>query len=183
MLPRLMKLACNNGFAGGPMILTPCPYDPINGEQAGSQSASLRPAATSPSLMSRPSLRAPPSHSTCSLTGRGTASKVNSSCCPLRPRTTPFPEQNSILGLTYGVLLWADMNAATPLGAWGRSVISLGIEVHQGSATGPLVANCTTNPQFNPPPTAESATTVARQSQNLTSRPFSPKWLARKIWI
>ena len=24
------------------------------------------------------------------------------------------------------VLLWADMNAATPLGAWGRSVMSLG---------------------------------------------------------
>ena len=24
-----------------------------------------------------------------------------------------------------GVLLWADMNAATPLGAWGRSVLSL----------------------------------------------------------
>ena len=51
--------------------------------------------------------------------------KVNSSCCPLRPRTTPFPEENSILGVLYGVLLWVDMNAATPLGAWGRSVISL----------------------------------------------------------
>ena len=51
--------------------------------------------------------------------------KANSSCCPLRPRTTPFPEEKSILGVIYGVLLWADMNAATPLGAWGRSVICL----------------------------------------------------------
>ena len=31
-----------------------------------------------------------------------------------------------MLGVTHGVLLWADMNAATPLGAWVRSVISLG---------------------------------------------------------
>ena len=41
-------------------------------------------------------------------------------CCPLRPRTTPFPEKNSILRAIYGVLLWAVMIAATPLGAWGR---------------------------------------------------------------
>ena len=51
--------------------------------------------------------------------------KTNPSCCPLRPRTTPFPEENAILGVIYGVLLWLDMNAATPLGAWGRSVMSL----------------------------------------------------------
>ena len=51
--------------------------------------------------------------------------KANPSCCPLCPRTTPFPEEESILGVIYGVLLWADMNAATPLGAWGRSVVSL----------------------------------------------------------
>ena len=44
---------------------------------------------------------------------------------PLRPRTTPFPEEKYILGVIYGVLLWADMNTATPLGAWGRSVFSL----------------------------------------------------------
>ena len=37
----------------------------------------------------------------------------------LRPRTTPFPEGKSTLVVIYGVLLWADMNAATPLGAWG----------------------------------------------------------------
>ena len=37
-------------------------------------------------------------------------------------------EKNPMLGVTCGVLLWADMNAATPLGAWGRSVISL--ELH-----------------------------------------------------
>ena len=37
----------------------------------------------------------------------------------------PFPEEKFILGVIYGGLLWADMNAATPLGARGRSVISL----------------------------------------------------------
>ena len=54
----------------------------------------------------------------------------------MRPRVTqqgkfqllhpaaPFPEENSILGVIYGVLLLADMNAATPLGSRGRSVIS-----------------------------------------------------------
>ena len=50
--------------------------------------------------------------------------KVKFSCCPLRPRTTPFPEEKSILGVTHRVLLWTDMNAATPLGARGRFVIS-----------------------------------------------------------
>ena len=45
--------------------------------------------------------------------------KENSSCCLLRPRTTPFPEYKSILGVIYGVLLWADRNAATPLGGAG----------------------------------------------------------------
>ena len=30
-----------------------------------------------------------------------------------------------MLGVMHGVLLWADMNAATPLGAWGHSVMSL----------------------------------------------------------
>ena len=64
-----------------------------------------------------------------------TAGKANSSCCPCA-RTTPFPEEKSILGVVlssatenrviYGVLLWADMNAATPLGALGRSVMSHG---------------------------------------------------------
>ena len=49
----------------------------------------------------------------------------NPSCCHLRPRTTPFPEGNSIRGVIYGVLLWAGMNAASPLGAWVRSVMSL----------------------------------------------------------
>ena len=44
---------------------------------------------------------------------------------PLCPRTTPFPEGKYILGVIYGVLLWADMNTAIPLGAWGRSVMSL----------------------------------------------------------
>ena len=43
-------------------------------------------------------------------------------CCPLlplRPRTTPFPEEKSTFGVIYVVLLWADMNAATPLGRGG----------------------------------------------------------------
>ena len=38
----------------------------------------------------------------------------------------PFPTvkiHTRILGVIYGVLLWADMNTATPLGARGRSVI------------------------------------------------------------
>ena len=51
--------------------------------------------------------------------------KANFSCCPLCPHTTPFPEESSIIGVIYGVLLWADMNTATPLGAWGRSVIAV----------------------------------------------------------
>ena len=37
----------------------------------------------------------------------------------LCPHTTPFPEEMAILGVISGVLLWADMNAATSLGAWG----------------------------------------------------------------
>ena len=44
---------------------------------------------------------------------------------PPRPHATPFPEEKSMPGVIYGVLLWAGMNAATPLGARGRSVISL----------------------------------------------------------
>ena len=52
--------------------------------------------------------------------------KATLSCCLLFPRTTPFPEEKSIPGVIYGVLLWADMNAATPLGARGCCVISLG---------------------------------------------------------
>ena len=50
--------------------------------------------------------------------------KANPSCSLLRPRTTPLPEGNVVLGVIYGVLLWAGMNAATPLGAWGCSVLS-----------------------------------------------------------
>ena len=42
---------------------------------------------------------------------------------PPAPPYYPFPRGKSILGVIYGVLLWADMNAATPLGAWGRSVM------------------------------------------------------------
>ena len=48
---------------------------------------------------------------------------IISAAAPMRPRTTPFPEEKIILGVIYGVLRWADINAATPLGAWGRSVI------------------------------------------------------------
>ena len=55
--------------------------------------------------------------------------KVIPSCCPLRPHATPFPEEKSILGVIYGVLLRADMNAATRLGAWGCSLTSLGLQV------------------------------------------------------
>ena len=54
--------------------------------------------------------------------------KEESSCCPPRPRATPFPEGKIkiILGVIYGVLMWADMNVATPPGARGRSVIADG---------------------------------------------------------
>ena len=45
---------------------------------------------------------------------------------PAPPYATRFTEENSILGVIYGVLLWADMNAAAPPGAWGRSTMSLG---------------------------------------------------------
>ena len=58
--------------------------------------------------------------------------KVIPHCCPLRLHTTPSPEEKSIPGVTYGVLLRADMNAATALGAcgaWGRSVMSFVHEV------------------------------------------------------
>ena len=49
---------------------------------------------------------------------------------PLHFHTTPFPEEKSVLRVLYGVLLWAGMNAATPLGAWGRgSVMSLATTV------------------------------------------------------
>ena len=52
--------------------------------------------------------------------------KVNSSCCPLSaPPYYPFPRGKYILGVIYGVSLWPDMNAGTPLGALGRSVMSL----------------------------------------------------------
>ena len=47
-------------------------------------------------------------------------------CCTLRPRTTPPPEGKSILGVICGVLLWADMNAATPPGSRGRSALCAG---------------------------------------------------------
>ena len=43
--------------------------------------------------------------------------EVNVSCCTPRPRATPFPEGSSILGIIYQVLLWADMNTATPPGS------------------------------------------------------------------
>ena len=35
----------------------------------------------------------------------------------------PSREENSILGVVHGVLLWADMNAATPPGSRGRSAL------------------------------------------------------------
>ena len=47
---------------------------------------------------------------------------------PIIPHYTPqypFPEEKTTLGVMYGVLLWADMNTATPLGVWWRSVMSL----------------------------------------------------------
>ena len=57
-------------------------------------------------------------HAPCGLHDTGKANS-SSSPPPHPPRTIPFLEGKSITGVTYGVLLWADMNAATPLGAWG----------------------------------------------------------------
>ena len=55
------------------------------------------------------------------LTNDEQVTNANASCCTLRPRTTPSLEENSMLGVIYGVLLWADMNAATPGGGAQRS--------------------------------------------------------------
>ena len=52
----------------------------------------------------------------------GNAGKGDYSCCPPPPHTTPFPEENAILGVMYGVLLWADMNASTPPGNAGKGL-------------------------------------------------------------
>ena len=51
---------------------------------------------------------------------------AKASCCTPRPRTTPSPEEISILGVMHGVLLWADMNAATPPGSRGRFALCAG---------------------------------------------------------
>ena len=59
--------------------------------------------------------------SCCPLRPHTTQGHRIASCCPLRPHTTALPDKTYI-GVIYGVLLWADMNAATPSGAWGRSV-------------------------------------------------------------
>ena len=82
---------------------------------------------------------------------RGGACKVNVSCCPLRPRTTPFPEENSILGVIYGVLLWADMNAATPPGSRGRSALCAGVGLCRCWACG---SRSPSTPRCRPAPSA-----------------------------
>ena len=64
--------------------------------------------------------------------------KANSSCCLLRPRTAPFPEEKSILGVIHGVLLWDDIHTVTPQGAWGRYVMSLDINAATTGGVGPL---------------------------------------------
>ena len=74
-----------------------------------------------------------------------TSRKVNASCCPLQPHTTPFPEDTSILGVIYGVVLLADMNAATPLGASAntlRKAAELELQrcISQMQASGPHFA-------------------------------------------
>ena len=53
------------------------------------------------------------------------AVRVTPAAAPCAPVLLHSQSKISILGVIYGVLLWADMNAATPLGALGRSVISL----------------------------------------------------------
>ena len=48
---------------------------------------------------------------------------------PMRPHTTPFTSEKSIIGVLYGVLMWVDMNAAN--WAWGTLYFPL-----QGGACG-----------------------------------------------
>ena len=49
-----------------------------------------------------------------------------SAAAPCDPVLPLPPEENSILGVIYGGLLWADMNAATPPGSRGRSALCAG---------------------------------------------------------
>ena len=57
------------------------------------------------------------------------------------PAAAPLPEEKFIPGVIYSVLLWADMNAATPVGAWGCSIIAVvrghrrGPPVHHGGVS------------------------------------------------
>ena len=60
--------------------------------------------------------------------GMGTTHQGKSqllSPAPPAPPYYPFPRGKIHTRVIYGVSLWADMNAATQLGAWGRSVTSL----------------------------------------------------------
>ena len=59
------------------------------------------------------------------------AGKVNPSCCLLLPPAPPYYPFPRVKIHTRGNIwsfLWAGVNAATPLGTWGRSVTSLGGE-------------------------------------------------------
>ena len=57
---------------------------------------------------------------------------ANACCYTLRPRTTPLPEETSIPWVIHGALLRADVNAATPSGSRGRSVLCAGCRPPQG---------------------------------------------------
>ena len=55
--------------------------------------------------------------------------------------STPFPRGKSTLGVIYGVLLWADMNAATPLGR--RGALQCPWHVEEGSRCSGKAARAT----------------------------------------
>ena len=80
--------------------------------------------------------------------------KVNPSCCPLRPRTTPFPEEKTTLGVICGVLLCAEINAANPLGA--RGALYFPLQVVGGSVAVALLLCVVSDFQSNSPALAST---------------------------
>ena len=107
--PRIKKFTPHIEFAGPRAV-----------RQVGETTRAAACSKSQPSNRSADAVQQEQNGCVCELEARYAAGrKANPSCCPLRPRTAPFPEKKSILGVIYGVLLWADINAATPLGAWG----------------------------------------------------------------
>ena len=132
MLPKLIQLCFNTGELTGPQSLTRPYYSQAprasatNADRWTQRQGTFR--ITSSLLTTFPMfycLYEKPPHNIrkcgcicgcCRMPIAGLEGKANPSCCTLRPRTTAFPEEKSILGMIHGVVLWADMNAATHTG-------------------------------------------------------------------